>query len=144
MGPTLVLALALAGGGGSAPLACTVTLEGGARLEHLALADTAELRTEGLAGRADIGGGALFLWQGAPEPQALSAAETLVALDIAWIDERWRLFGLEHRKAGALRPSLSMRPARALLEVPRGTFRRLGIAGGERIDTITCTDGDPR
>lgn len=101
------------------------------------LADTDEERQIGLMFRTELaeGAGMLFDFGGQPEPRSMWMKNTLIPLDMAFIDET----GVIRRIAADTTPrsldSISSgAPVSAVLEVAGGTFARLGVAEGDRVE----------
>lgn len=95
------------------------------------VARTPEQRELGLMHRESLadGRGMLFVF---PDLQIRSfwMKDTLIPLDIAYLDENFRIVDIHGMEAGDLDPHPSAMPAMFALEVPLGWFERKGIGVG--------------
>ena len=99
------------------------------------IADTPALRSRGLMFRQRLpqGRGMLLLWP-RPAMAALWMKNTLVPLDMVFIDGRGRIVHIhENARPGDLTPVTPGRPVIAVLEIPAGEARRLGLRPGLRV-----------
>ena len=110
------------------------TKDGEQRLE-LELAVTPEQRMVGLQNRTSLppGGGMLFVF---PQPTTAGfwMKDTLIALDIIFIDENYSIIHIEHN---ALPHTLQHRtpgkPYFSVVELRGGAAKKRGIAKGDRV-----------
>ena len=96
------------------------------------VADTPALRQRGLMFRQRLpkGHGMLLLWD-RPGMAALWMKNTLIPLDMIFIDAAGRIVHIhENAKPGDLTPIAAGRPVLAVLELPAGEARRLGLRYG--------------
>lgn len=101
------------------------------------LARTPEEREQGLMYREslDEGRGMLFVFQG-PEIRSFWMRNTLIPLDIAYIDENLRIIDIQAMEPQTEDPHPSARPAMFALEVPLGWFEKMGIRVGDQAQVI--------
>lgn len=116
---------------------CSLTFDSGVVLNGVALAQSKETQTRGLSDSDEAGGGMLFAWREA-EPRVVWMRDTRVPLTLAWIDDGGRLFGIEDLKPNTDVFHLSLMPAVAALELPRGDFARRRLAEGDRLVSRSC------
>jgi uncharacterized membrane protein (UPF0127 family) len=117
--------------------ACALRFSGGVAIEDVPLAETEPQIVRGLAGRDDAGVGMLFRWPHL-ERRAFWMKGTQVPLSIAFIGAENRVIELRDMEPFSEQPHAPAEPARMALEVPRGTFDRLGIKAGSRLIELTC------
>ncbi len=99
------------------------------------IADTPALRRRGLMFRQRLprGRGMLLLWP-RPSMAALWMKNTLIPLDMVFIDAGGRIVHIhENAQPGDLTPVAPGRPVIAVLEIPAGEARRLGLRTGLRV-----------
>jgi len=99
------------------------------------LALTSEQQARGLMHRESLAedAGMLFVY---PRDRMISMwmRNTLISLDMLFLDRRGRIVRIAERTTPLSEATISSgRPARAVLEVPAGTARRLGLATGDRV-----------
>lgn len=99
------------------------------------LALTSEQQARGLMHRESLAedAGMLFVY---PRDRMISMwmRNTLISLDMLFLDRRGRIVRIAERTTPLSDATISSgRPARAVLEVPAGTARRLGLATGDRV-----------
>jgi uncharacterized membrane protein (UPF0127 family) len=71
---------------------------------------------------------------GAPSMGAMWMKNTLIPLDMLFVDPRGRIINIHERAVpGSLDPISAAGPARAVIELNGGTAARLGIKPGDRI-----------
>jgi len=102
---------------------------------NVELAQTDEQRARGLMFRESLAedAGMLFLYQ-RDRPLSMWMKNTLISLDMFFIDRRGRIVRIAERTTPLSERSISSgRPARAVLEVPGGTAERLQIRPGDRV-----------
>lgn len=116
---------------------CDLRFNTGALLQDVRLAETRTEQTVGLANLDDAGPGMLFAWSKA-EPRVLWMRDTRVPLTVGWIDADGVIFALEDMAPETDKMHLSMEPAAAALELPRGAFERHGLAAGVRLVDRDC------
>lgn len=100
------------------------------------LADTPETQSKGLMHRTrlDADKGMLFVF-GTPGKRIMWMRDTLIPLDMLFVDEKGRIVHIhENAEPHSTAPISADAPASAVLELPGGTARKLGIATGDRID----------
>ncbi len=104
----------------------------GGQTFRVEVARTDEQRQKGLMHRRSLGEreGMLFVF---PADDYLSfwMKNTLVPLSIAFLNAEGRIVQIEDMQPLSLQTHRARRLARYALEVPQGTFRRLGVAEGE-------------
>ncbi len=90
---------------------------------------TRQKREQGLQHRTDlpVDQGMLFVFPG-KKSLAFWMKDTLIPLDIAFIDSEGRLFQIEAMKPLSLRPVRSQKKCALALEVSHGWFQSKGIA----------------
>jgi uncharacterized membrane protein (UPF0127 family) len=95
------------------------------------VARTPEQREMGLMYRESLaeGHGMLFVF---PDLQVRSfwMKDTLIPLDIAYLDENFRIINIRAMEPNTTDPHPSSRPAMFALEVPLGWFEKKGIGEG--------------
>lgn len=99
------------------------------------IAETGNQRAQGLMFRRQMAAeaGMLFLFGGS-EPRAMWMKNTLIPLDMLFIDEKGKIVRIEQRTVPhSLRAILSGQPVSAVLELNAGTTARLAIEPGDRV-----------
>jgi uncharacterized protein len=147
---TLVIALLALTGVHSAPLQAQsagglaafdkaeLTIETAAGGRHdfeVEIAETGNQRAQGLMFRRQMAAdaGMLFLFGGSAE-RAMWMKNTLIPLDMLFIDEKGKIVRIEQRTVPhSLRAILSGQPVSAVLELNAGTTARLVIEPGDRV-----------
>jgi hypothetical protein len=128
----LVLACIFAGCSGADE---TVTVSLGGEEFVLEVADSPEERQRGLMNRRSLGEnrGMLFVF---PHDEKLSfwMKDTQIPLSIAYIAKDGTIKEIKEMEPYSLRPVESTYSVRYALEVNRGTFDRLGIEPGDKIN----------
>lgn len=115
---------------------CVVSFDNGASID-LPVARTLAQQAKGLSGADDTTHGMLFIWEAA-EPRAFWMKDTRVNLSVGFIDAQDSLFRIQDMTPGETSYHLSMAPAKAALELPKGQFDKLGLANGNRIVSLRC------
>jgi uncharacterized membrane protein (UPF0127 family) len=116
----------------------TVLLEdayGGVRRVQVEVAATPEARTRGLMWRKDLpqGQGMLFVFP-QEEVHAFWMVNTLIPLDMVFIDAQGRIVGIVERAPPHSMTARSVdRPSRSVLEVPGGWAQAAGLRPGGRV-----------
>ncbi|TMJ74241.1 MAG: DUF192 domain-containing protein, partial [Alphaproteobacteria bacterium] len=71
---------------------------------------------------------------GVPSMSAMWMKNTLIPLDMLFVDQRGRVINIHERAVpGSLEPIAAAAPARAVIELNGGTAARLGIKPGDRV-----------
>ena len=111
------------------------TVAGGHYTFKVEVAETPEQRAQGLMFRQQLAGdaGMLFLF-GSSEVRAMWMKNTLIPLDMLFIDETGKIVRIEQRTVPhSERAIVSGGPVAAVLEVNAGTASRLMIKPGDRV-----------
>lgn len=106
------------------------------RTVSVELAYTQAARTRGLMARThlDPDSGMLFLFTEA-RPQRFWMRDTLIGLDLAFLDDDGRVLNIEHGRPGVEVPGYrSAGPARFVLEMAEGWCAEAGLKPGDRIE----------
>jgi uncharacterized protein len=105
------------------------------------VADSYAERVQGLKDRTELpdGIGLLFVFPEAAE-RSFWMVDTLVDLDIAFMDPTYRITRIATMKAGSADLTLSMGPAMFALEVRAGWFGEKGIGVGDLPEVIFQSD----
>ncbi len=113
----------------------TVTITLGGEEFVLEIADSPEERQRGLMNRRSLGEdrGMLFVFS-RDEKLSFWMKNTQIPLSIAYIAKDGTIKEIKEMEPHSLRPVESTYSVRYALEVNRGTFERLGIEPGDRID----------
>jgi uncharacterized protein len=104
----------------------------------LEIADTPDLRGRGYMFRKSVGAGEgmIFVFD-EPGPQSMWMKNTLVPLDMLWLDDEFHIVHLAAPvppcKADPCPPYASMRKARYVLELQGGAAAREGLKVGDRV-----------
>ncbi len=109
--------------------------DGAAHVFHIDLALTPEEQAYGLMNRKSLASdyGMLFLWD-SPEFRRFWMKDTLVPLDMLFIDEKGRIVTLHENAVPEDLTSIpSEAPVLGVLEVAGGTAARLGIKEGDTV-----------
>lgn len=112
-----------------------VETAGGSRHKFtVELALTLQQQARGLMYREhmDDDRGMLFLYE-VEQPLSFWMMNTLIPLDIIFIDEKGVIINIQHGKPRNTTPLPSSRPALAVLELNGGLCARLGIRAGDRL-----------
>lgn len=120
------------------------TRDGEQHLFVVELALTDEQRARGLMFRESLAddAGMLFLYE-RDRPRSMWMKNTLIPLDMLFIDRRGRVIRIAERTTPLSERSISSgRPARAVLELAGGTAERLGIRVGDRVIYESFQDED--
>jgi len=90
---------------------------------------------QGLMFRRTLAGDAGMIFDyGAPSMAAMWMKNTLIPLDMLFVDARGRVINIHERAIpGSLDPIGAAAPARAVIELNGGTTARLGIKPGDRV-----------
>src|SRR5436190_21290185 len=99
------------------------------------LATTPDQMEQGLMFRQSLAAdaGMLFDYR-APAMAAMWMKNTLIPLDMLFVDERGRIINIHERAVpGSLDPIAAAAPARAVIELNGGTTAHLGIKPGDRV-----------
>lgn len=101
------------------------------------IASTPAQREAGLKYRDEVpdGTGMLFVFQ-AESVQSFWMMDTYVALDIAYIDARFRIVDIQQMEPLTTDPHTSARPAMFVLEVRKGWFEERGVRVGDGVELI--------
>jgi hypothetical protein len=111
------------------------TADGGAHAFEVEIAETPDQRAQGLMFRRQMAAdaGMLFLF-GRAEERAMWMKNTLIPLDMLFIDETGRIVRIEERTVPhSLRAIVSGGPVSAVLELNAGTASRLLIKPGDQV-----------
>lgn len=128
----------------------TAELTSGGKPIVVEVADEDASRRQGLMFRKRLPAdrGMLFVWPDA-ERRSMWMKNTLIPLDVAFIDDRHRIVNIETMEPQTLVPHRAAQPVRFALEVNAGWFARHGVKPGDRIAGIDAAsasvrDGDGR
>ncbi len=101
------------------------------------IASTPAQRNEGLKYREEVpdGTGMLFVFQ-AESVQSFWMMDTYVALDIAYIDAKFRIVDIQQMEPLTTDLHISARPAMFALEVRKGWFEERGVRVGDGVELI--------
>lgn len=118
---------------------CAIAFDNGAALSAIPIAETDRQIERGLSGRDDVAPGMLFAWTQA-EARAFWMKDTRANLSIAFIDAAGRIFQIDDMQAFDETPHVSSSPAQYALELPQGSFQKLGIAPGSMMKIGQCQE----
>ena len=113
----------------------TIVSAGGPHKFTVELATTPAQMEQGLMFRQRLAAdaGMLFDYR-APAMASMWMKNTLIPLDMLFVDERGRIINIHERAVpGSLDPIAAAAPARAVIELNGGTAARLGIRPGDRV-----------
>jgi hypothetical protein len=113
----------------------TIVSAGGPHKFTVELARTPAQMEQGLMFRQSLAAdaGMLFDYR-APAMASMWMKNTLIPLDMLFVDERGRIINIHERAVpGSLDPIAAAAPARAVIELNGGTAARLGIRPGDRV-----------
>jgi len=101
------------------------------------IASTPAQREEGLKYREEVadGTGMLFVFQ-AESVRSFWMMDTYVALDIAYIDAKFRIVDIQQMEPLTTGAHISARPAMFALEVRKGWFEERGVRVGDGVELI--------
>ena len=101
------------------------------------IASTPDQREVGLKYRDEVpeGTGMLFVFQ-AESVQSFWMMDTYVALDIAYIDAKFRIVDIQQMEPLTTDLHTSARPAMFILEVRKGWFEERGVRVGDGVELI--------
>ncbi|MCB1746373.1 MAG: DUF192 domain-containing protein [Gammaproteobacteria bacterium] len=102
------------------------------------LARSAETRRTGLMERSALPDGTgMWFDFGAEQAVTMWMKNTLIALDMVFVDAGGVVVGVHHRAVpGSLDLIRAPRPVRYVLEISGGAARRLGLAAGDRASLV--------
>lgn len=112
------------------------TAAGGNHTFQVEIAETSDQRAQGLMFRRQMAAeaGMLFLFEGSLQERAMWMKNTLIPLDMLFIDEAGKIVRIEQRTVPhSLRAIRSGQPVAAVLELNAGTTSRLAINPGDRV-----------
>lgn len=112
------------------------TAAGGNHTFQVEIAETPDQRGQGLMFRRQMAAdaGMLFLFEGGLQERAMWMKNTLIPLDMLFIDEAGKIVRIEQRTVPhSLRAIRSGQPVAAVLELNAGTTSRLAIEPGDRV-----------
>ena len=120
-----------------APTAATALVVFGTDTVRAEVARTSEERGRGLMFRDAVpdGTGMLFVWDTEGE-RSLWMRNTLVALDVAFIDRNFRIVDIQQMEPETTDIHDGASPAMFVLEVRQGWFAEKGITVGDRCELI--------
>lgn len=108
----------------------------GQQVFDLELADTKEARVKGLSERDNLAPnkGMLFDFKENSNPQ-MHMLQMRFPIDIAWIDENYKIVYIKNNAVPAEYPDVYYAPtqSRFVIEVPAGTFEKLGVKQGDSV-----------
>jgi uncharacterized protein len=113
----------------------TIVTGGGPHKFKVEVATTPEQLEQGLMFRQNLAadGGMIFDFK-APQPAMMWMKNTLIPLDMLFVDGQGRIISLHERAVpGSLETIGSGAPVRAVVELNGGTVARLGIKPGDRV-----------
>src|ERR1700730_8157760 len=113
----------------------TIVSAGGPHKFTVELATTPAQMEQGLMFRQRLAAdaGMLFDYR-APAMASMWMKNTLIPLDMLFVDERGRIINIHERAVpGSLDPIAAAAPARAVIELNGGTAAHLGIKPGDRV-----------
>ena len=136
----LLLALVFAALPAAAQQLPVLQLNAGMHLIRAELATDYATRATGLMHRAAMpsNAGMLFVFD-EPAGHCMWMRNTLIALSVAFIDERGAIINIEDMEPQTEQSHCASRPARYALEMNRGWFAARGIKPGSRIGGIPGT-----
>ena len=113
-----------------------VTHSGRRHILSVELASTPEQLTQGLMFRRSLAADAGMLFDfGSTRPVSMWMRNTLIPLDMLFLDERGGIVGFRERAVpNSLEVISSPAPVRGVLEVNGGTVQRLGLVVGDRVN----------
>ena len=140
MRQTLGIVLGLAAGAAAAQALPVVKLQAGMHLVQAEVAADFASRAQGLMYRSAMASnaGMLFIFD-ETSAQCMWMKNTLIALSVAFIDERGTVINIEDMAPQTEDSHCARRPARYALEMNRGWFAARGIKPGSRIGGIPGT-----
>jgi len=115
---------------------CKIQFETGGELA-LPVARTADAMKQGLMGKDDPGPGVIFVW---PEPgvRGVWMKNTPAPLSAGWISSKGELQAILELEPQSMEKRSSFEPVIAVIEVPKGTFQKVGIKVGDQIAKADC------
>ena len=118
-------------------LAATALVVIGRDTVRAEVADTQELRSQGLMYRESVpdGTGMLFVFD-REAAHSFWMRNTYVALDVAFIDRNFRIVDIQQMEPETTEVHDGARPSMFALEVRQGWFAEKGIAVGDRCEFI--------
>jgi uncharacterized membrane protein (UPF0127 family) len=122
---------------GFAPSRLDVVTAGGGRHSFaVELAETPEQLAQGLMFRSQMAADAGMIFDfGRPRPVSMWMKNTLIPLDMLFIDETGRVTGIHERAIpGSLAVISSPGPVKSVLELNGGTAQRLGLRVGDMVE----------
>jgi uncharacterized membrane protein (UPF0127 family) len=113
-----------------------VTAAGGRHPFTVELAETPEQLAQGLMFRSQMAADAGMMFDfGRPRPVTMWMKNTLLPLDMLFIDETGRVTGIHERAIpGSLAVIGSPGPVKSVLELNGGTAQRLGLRVGDMVE----------
>ncbi|HGA2320742.1 TPA: DUF192 domain-containing protein [Pseudomonas putida] len=115
---------------------CAISFDNGAQL-LLPVARTAAEQIRGLSLQSDPVPGLVFVWP-QPDIRIVWMKNTPASLSAAWVGVDGIVQSVQDMEPETLTQHSSLRPAVAVIEVPKGRFSQLGIGRGSRVTAAGC------
>lgn len=116
---------------------CSLTFEGAQPILELPMAVTTQQQERGLQGVQNPSPGMVFLWSQPVEP-AVWMKNTPAPLDAAFIDSHGTVIHTASMRPMTTTHHQAPAPVIAVLELPAGSLRALGVEVGHRVVETTC------
>ena len=104
---------------------------------HVEVADTEDLRQQGLMNRSSLQGGSgmIFIFQ-KPDMLGFWMKNTRIPLSIAFVSSEGEILNIEDMNPHDMTTVKSLGDAKCAIEVPQGWFRKNGIKSGDIVDGL--------
>ncbi|SBS29856.1 hypothetical protein MSP8887_02843 [Marinomonas spartinae] len=116
---------------------CDLYFSNGVRLEAVPTAETNAQRRKGLSNRKNAGAGMLFVYPEAA-PREFWMHNTLIPLTAGFLDANGVIINLAHMKPNTDTLHKSVQPAKTVLELGEGGFKKYGLKKGVRLEMTVC------
>ncbi|MDR0468054.1 MAG: DUF192 domain-containing protein [Campylobacteraceae bacterium] len=116
---------------------CKVRFDNGVVLRNVEAAVSSQKMATGLSQREDISDGMIFVF---PEEDFLYfwMKDTLVDISIGFFDKEMTLLQVIDMSANTLDIHKSNKKAKYALELKKGSFEKLSIKAGDKIESLRC------
>jgi len=116
---------------------CDLYFSNGITLKGVPTVETDAQRRKGLSNRRSAGAGMLFVYPKAA-PRVFWMHNTLIPLTAGFLDANGVIINLAHMKPNTNTLHKSVQPAKTVLELGEGGFKKYGLKKGVRLEMTVC------